>query len=113
VSRYAEAKPYAVPESLSDLTGPVSGTVVLPRHIDWGPDYVYDLADESDLALLYERVIREAQTPDDLVAFLDGATLRRLWPRLIVPRPARVRWEARFEELPHQAVASWTISTNA
>lgn len=105
MSRYAEAKPYAVPRSLSDLTGPTGGTVVLPRHIDWGPAYVYDLADESDLALLYERVIREAQTPDDLAAFLDGATLRRLWPMLIVPRPARARWEARFEELAHQAVA--------
>ncbi len=105
MSRYAEAKPYAVPRSLSDLTGPTGGTVVLPRHIDWGPAYVYDLADESDLALLYERVIREAQTPDDLTAFLDGATLRRLWPTLIVPRPARARWEARFEELAHQAVA--------
>src|SRR5262249_57999563 len=88
-----------------DLTGRVSGPGGLPRHIDWGPDYVYDLAGESDLALLYERVIREAQTPDDLVAFLDGATLRRLWPRLIVPRPARVRWEQRFEELTPQAVA--------
>jgi hypothetical protein len=35
MSRYAEAKPYALPTSLSELTGPASGTVVLPRHIDW------------------------------------------------------------------------------
>ena len=105
MSRYAEAKPYALPTSLSELTGPTSGTVVLPRHIDWGPAYVYDLADVSDTAVMYERVIREAQDADDLAAFLDATTLLRLWPRLIIPQPARQQWEARFIELAHRAVA--------
>jgi hypothetical protein len=79
--------------------------VVLPRHIDWGPPYVYDLADESGTAVMYERVIREAQGAQDLAAHLDAATLRRLWPKLIVPAPARRQWDARFGELAHQAVA--------
>jgi len=105
MSRYADAKPYAQPTSLADLAGPTSGAVTLPRHIDWGPPYVYDLADESDLAVMYERVIREAQGPDDLAAFLDAATLRRLWPRLIIPPPARRQWETRFDELANRAVA--------
>jgi hypothetical protein len=99
VTRYAEARPYALPVALSDLAGPTSGTVVLPRRIDWGPPYVYDLADESDVAVMYERVIREAQTPADLTTFLDAATLRRLWSHLIVPAPARRQWEARFRDL--------------
>jgi hypothetical protein len=99
VTRYAGARFYALPVALSDLTGPTSGSVVLPRHIDWGPPYVYDLADESDVAVMYERVIREAQTPADLANFLDAATLRRLWPHLIVPPPARRQWEARFRAL--------------
>jgi hypothetical protein len=105
MSRYAEAKPYALPTSLSELTGPTSGAVVLPRHIDWGPAYVYDLADESDIAVMYERVIREAQDANDLAAFLDAKTLLRLWRRLIIPQPARRQWEARFDELAHRAVA--------
>src|SRR5260370_24757215 len=50
--------------------------VALPRHIDWGPPYIYELADESDTVVMYERVIREAQSPDDLAAFLDATTLR-------------------------------------
>lgn len=105
MSRYAEAKPYALPTSLADLAGPTSGTVTLPRHIDWGPAYVYELADESDTAVMYERVIREAQSPGDLVAYLNAATLQRVWPRLIIPAPARRQWEARFSELAHRAVA--------
>jgi len=106
MSRYAAAKPYAVPMSLAELGGPTEGVVKLPRHIDWGPDYGYDLADESDLAVMYERVIREAQTAEDLATFLDAATLRRLWPILILPAPARIKWEGRFPELAQQAAAA-------
>ena len=106
MSRYAAAKPYAVPISLAELTGPTEGVVRLPRHIDWGPDYGYELADSADLAVMYERVIRESRTAEDLAAFLDAATLRRLWPSLIIPAPARMVWEARFPELARQAAAA-------
>jgi len=44
MSRYAVAKPYALPVSLGLLAGPTTGTIVLPRHIDWGPHYAFDLA---------------------------------------------------------------------
>lgn len=50
-SRYAAAKLYALPESLDELVGPASGAMTLPRHFDWGPYYVYDLADKADLLL--------------------------------------------------------------
>jgi len=70
VSRYAEAKPYVVPQSLAELTGPAQGQVRLPRHIDWGPEYSYDLADVADVSVMYERVIREARSADDLSAHL-------------------------------------------
>ncbi|MBV9025169.1 MAG: hypothetical protein JO362_15580 [Streptomycetaceae bacterium] len=99
MSRYAAAKPYAVPTSLAELTGPVTGTVLLPRHIDWGPQYVYDLADEADLLLLYERVIREAQTQVDLARHLNESVLRRIWTDLFLPSPVRSAWQARFPEL--------------
>jgi hypothetical protein len=106
VSRYAEAKPYAVPDTLAELTGPVHGPIRLPRHLDWGPDYVYDLDDSADLAVMYERVVREAQSAADLQEHLDGTTLQLLWRQLIIPAPARARWEQRFPQLRRQATAT-------
>ncbi|UGQ09127.1 hypothetical protein LO772_19415 [Yinghuangia sp. ASG 101] len=106
MSRYAAAKPYAVPERLEDLAGPTAGFVMLPRHIDWGPSYEYDLADEADAAVMYERVIREAAHSSDVVAFLDEATLRRLWPRLVVPAEVRMLWERHFPALAASASAA-------
>lgn len=86
MSRYADAKPYALTPALADLTGPMSGTAELPRHLGWGPTDVYDLGDEADLTVMYERVIREAQGPEDVETFLNASVLRRLWPRLVGAR---------------------------
>lgn len=93
------AKPYVLPGSLTELDGPTTGSVTLPRHIDWGPHYVYDLADEADFRLMYERVIREAQTRDDLNAYLNATSLRRGWWGLFLPLSVKTAWEARFPEL--------------
>lgn len=79
--------------------GPDSGTVTLPWHIGWGPHYAYDLADEADLLLMYERVIREAQAAADLRSYLNPDLLRRHWNALFLPAPARTAWQAR---LPHR-----------
>ncbi|WP_369364361.1 hypothetical protein AB5L52_14495 [Streptomyces sp. CG4] len=106
MSRYAAARIYALPESLDELVGPTSGTVTLPRHIDWGPHYEYDLADEADLLLMYERVIREAQTAADLRAYLSADLLRRHWADLFLPAPVRASWQARFPELSPAAAAA-------
>jgi len=106
MSRYATARIYALPGSLDELVGPTSGTVTLPRHIDWGPPYEYDLADEADLVLMYERVIREAQTPADLRSHLNVGLLRRHWSDLFLPAPARATWQARFPELAPAAAAA-------
>ncbi|RAJ38335.1 hypothetical protein K353_04269 [Kitasatospora sp. SolWspMP-SS2h] len=106
MSRYAVAKPYALPASLDRLTGPTTGPVVLPRYLDWGPPYTYDLTDQADLVLMYERVIREAQSPADLHDHLDRATLLRIWPELFLPRELRTLWQARFPELGPRAAAA-------
>ncbi|MEV8018062.1 hypothetical protein AB0O76_17335 [Streptomyces sp. NPDC086554] len=105
-SRYAEAKPYTLPASLDDLVGPVSGTVILPRYIDWGPHYTYALSDDADLLVMYERVIREAPTPADLHTYLNAAILRQRWHDLFLPAPARAGWESRFPELAAAAGAA-------
>jgi hypothetical protein len=106
MSRYAEARSYVVPESLEELDGPTEGAVRLPRYLDWGPEYEYVLADAADLAVMYERVLREASSREDLQAYLDGSTLWRLWARLVLPAPVRALWEHRFPELAARRVAA-------
>ena len=106
MSRYAAARIYALPDSLDELVGPTSGSVTLPRPIDWGPRYEYDLADEADLLLMYERVIREAKSTADLRAYLNADLLRRHWTDLFLPSPARAAWQARFHGLVPTAAAA-------
>jgi hypothetical protein len=102
MSRYTKARRYALPGTLAELRGPTHGVVSLPTRLHWGPDNRYDLADATDTAVMYERVIREAAGAHDLAEHLDAATLRRLWPELVIPREVRAAWEARFPELRHR-----------
>lgn len=99
------ARPYAVAAALADLSGPTSGTVRLPRRLDWGPPRTFDLDDTGDTAVMYETVLRESRHAEDLREFLDAGTLRSLWRTLILPAPLRALWEARFPELRSAAAA--------
>jgi hypothetical protein len=96
---YEERRPWTVPETLAELTGPTSGVVELPKHLDWSEMGQYNLDDPAELGLMYERVIRESMRVDDLRSFLNGATLRRVWDRIFLPRTVRRLWEARFPDL--------------
>jgi len=96
---YQDNRPYAVPESLEELTGPTSGVVDLPLRLDWSEQGRYDLDDPKQLCLMYERVIREAMHTQDLRTFLHGATLTQVWSRLYLPRNIRDLWESRFRSL--------------
>jgi hypothetical protein len=98
-SRYTDQRPYAVAGSLTDLRGPTAGTVVLDRRLDWSGRGRYDLANPRRLASMYETVLREATSRDDLARWLDGPTLLRLWPELVLPPHVRPLWEARFPQL--------------
>jgi hypothetical protein len=98
-SRYADQRPYAVAGSLADLHGPTSGTVMLDRRLDWSGRSRYDLTNPRRLASMYETVLREATSSDELARWLDGPTLVRLWPELVLPPQVRQPWEARFPEL--------------
>lgn len=102
---YGALRPYVVPATLEELTGPSRGVISLPRHLDWGPKRSYDLEQIADARLMYMRVIRESATPDDLRRFLNTALLRRLWPELVLPPRVRALWLGRFPELQHQAAA--------
>lgn len=96
---YEDGRPYTVPETLEELTGPTTGVVELPLRLDWSEQGRYDLADPKQLALMYEVVIRESMHVEDLRAFLDGPTLRRIWGRLWLSRKVRRMWETRFHAL--------------
>ncbi|HET9657424.1 MAG TPA: hypothetical protein VFP72_18880 [Kineosporiaceae bacterium] len=99
---YAQRRPYVVPARLDDLDGPVHGVVELPTHLGWTGRRSYDLDDPADVAVLYERIIVEAASPDDL-ALLAAPTVRALWSRLFLPAPVRDLWQARFPELTRAA----------
>jgi integrase len=96
---YAAVRPYTVPDTLDELTGPTSGVVELPGHLDWGPRRVYNLDDFSDSRLLYMRVIRESTHIEDLRRFLNAQVLKRLWPELVLPPRVRALWQDRFPNL--------------
>jgi hypothetical protein len=98
-SGYAEARDHVLPASLSELAGPTSGVVSLPVRLHWGPDNSYDLGDDGETAVMYERVVREAHHREDLGAYLEAGRLRTLWPRLVLPPVVRRLWESRFPEL--------------
>ncbi|HEX5292940.1 MAG TPA: hypothetical protein VFX25_29060, partial [Streptosporangiaceae bacterium] len=72
-----------VAASLADLRGPAEGTVELPIWLFWsGPDHTFDLGDQDMRRWLYQIVLREAGSLEDLTAYLDGDTLIALWPDL-------------------------------
>jgi hypothetical protein len=83
---------------LSDLTGPVHGPVELPIWLFWHPDRRFDLDEPGVLAWMYQVVLREAGSVEDL-AYLDGETLIALWPTLHLPRGVRQAWEDLHPEL--------------
>lgn len=99
MERYADRRPYAVPDSLNELTGPVSGHVVLPTALDWSQQSRYDLGFDKDRRRLYETVIREASGPADLHRYLNNGLLHGMWPALWLPARPRALWEDRFPEL--------------
>ena len=89
-----------VAAELDSLRGPASGQVQLPLRLFWSlPDHQFDLDDPDPRRWYYETVLREASRPDDLTAYLDGATLVRLWPELYLPKGVRRAWEERHPSL--------------
>ena len=101
--RYAEHRPYAVPDRLEELTGPTGGLVSLPIHLDWsGTRRPYDLRDAAERNIMYERVLREAAGSQDLHRYLNAEVLLKVWQDLYLPPQVRAAWERRFPQLAHR-----------
>jgi hypothetical protein len=96
---YADRKPYVVADHLDELRGPTTGTISLPHHLDWSGSPHYDLDRPAQLASMYETVLNEAATVDDLRAWINGRELLTLWPTLWLPGPLRRAWEQKFSQL--------------
>jgi hypothetical protein len=85
--RYGEHRPYPDPPArLADLTGPTAGTVELPITIDWGPRRSYDMAVDADRRVVYELVLQEAATTEQVGQYVNGHALAEVWRRLWLPR---------------------------
>jgi hypothetical protein len=97
-----------VSATLEELTGPTSGVVELPHRLVWQakPLRLFDLDDPYERSRVYEIVLREAIRFDELRTWLDGATLRQLWPKLYLPRGVRQAWEDRHPELAQLRLAA-------
>lgn len=93
------ARPYVLPDRLDELTGPTSGVVRLPGHLDWSGNAVYDLDSPGRIVDLYRTVLMEAADQADLAQYLNAGMLRRLWTMLWLPQTLRAAWETRFGDL--------------
>src|ERR1017187_9449257 len=87
-----------VAASLADLQGPTQGMAELPIWLFWYPDRTFDLDEPGMLPWLYQIVLREACSTEDL-AYLNGDLLIALWPELYLPRGVRQAWEDQHPEL--------------
>jgi hypothetical protein len=79
---------------LADLRGPVTGKVRLPLWLYWGgPSPEFHLGEPYLRRWLYEIVLREAASAEDLTTYLDGGLLIALWPELYLPKGVRQAWQ--------------------
>lgn len=91
---------------LAGLRGPASGTVHLPLWLYWsGPSPAFDLADPFMRRWLYQTVLREASSPEDLTSYLNQDILITTWPDLHLPAGIRQAWQERHPELRTAAAA--------
>ncbi len=92
-----------LPSSLKDLSGPATGTVVLPLQVAWSGRRVYDVSDERQRLMLYALLLAEAPR-EDLERFLHRESLVSMWPRLrrLLGPHARRAWEQELIPAPRQ-----------
>lgn len=92
--------PVVAAGSLAGLHGPAEGTVELPLRLFWSsPDRAFDLGERHDALAMYETVLGEARSPDDLASYLNAGLLRALWPALHLSPGTRKAWESAHPEL--------------
>jgi hypothetical protein len=99
VATLEHTRPTYVPDSLDDLRGPVEGVIKLPLLLDWTPSNSYDLSSPARVRRMYQTVLSEAASEDDVTRFVDRTLLAQLWDSLHLPRRVRYAWELAHPEL--------------
>jgi hypothetical protein len=75
------------------------GVVTLSITLDWTPRRQDDLASEAAQRSLYQVVLREAHTEEEIETYLSADLLRGLWATLTLPQAVREFWEAQHPSL--------------
>lgn len=87
-----------VPASLYPLGGKTGGIVDPPVYLYWQPGTL-DFGADADLRRFYASALPAIATAEDFATWINASALRRLWPRLALPRVVRVAWETIHPEL--------------
>ena len=95
---FRDVKPYEIPDTLDELTGPSTGLLELPHHIYWGPEPTVDLDTTGGATKAYQALLNEGAAIDQ-TALLNRELLLAVWPVLTLPDRVRLLWEDRFPEL--------------
>ena len=96
---YRDTKPFCVPASLDELTGPSTGIVHLPVRLSWAPgDGSFNLNDDGERTTVYQCVIGEGSVEDQR-RYLNRDTLTDIWPTLRLDLAITAAWENRFTAL--------------
>ena len=95
---FQDIVPYDMPDSLVNLCGPASGTMVLPHTIHWGPEQLVDLDTPDGRSKAYRAIVREG-TAAQQIELINAELLIEQWPFLRLPVRCRALWEERFSEL--------------
>jgi hypothetical protein len=85
---------------LASLRGPAGGPVVLPGRLFWSPaGRRWDLDDPDMVAAMYETVLQEAVSAEELTSFLNADKLVAAWGDLFLPKGVRQAWEEQHPTL--------------
>ena len=95
---YAEIRPYAIADSLDELSGPEHGVLELQRELAWSGRRRFDLDDDYDSPAVYKIILEEGRE-EHFRQFLNAGLLRRNWREVMPARRVRALWESRFPEL--------------
>ncbi|SDR79500.1 hypothetical protein SAMN04488539_0376 [Corynebacterium timonense] len=98
--RFADLKPYAVPDTFDSISGPATGTLALPHSIRWLPEPArrVPLGNAPLRREAYKEVLNEGNV-EQQIALLNRDHLINDWPHLILPARVRALWENKFPEL--------------
>ena len=100
-SRWRASQP---PTSWDRWTGPSRGVVELPLRLYWSDRHnLFNLADDSEVRLLYQLVLTEGSA-EDVREFLHLPTLLRVWDSLWLSSAVHEAWDEWVARQRHVAV---------